>query len=114
MDKSTAKKEYKENKRAMGVYTIRNSADNIAYVGYGIDVQARINRHRTELRFGSHRNKELQRDWKTFGESSFQFEVLDELKSKDDIQTDEIQELQVLSDMWICKLEQEGRRAVKL
>ena len=80
MDKSEAKKKYKRAKRPMGVYRIRNAQNGKSYVGYSIDLQARINRQETELKFGSHRNSELLGEWKSFGEPSFEFEVLDELE----------------------------------
>ena len=80
MDRSEAKKEYKQAKRPMGVYRIRNTQNGKSYVGYSIDLHARINRQKAELKFGSHRNSQLLGEWKSFGESSFEFEVLDELE----------------------------------
>jgi hypothetical protein len=114
MDKSAAKKEYKETKRPMGVYRIRNTRNNKSYVGFDRDWSARINRHKAELKFGSHRNRELQEEWNSFGESSFQFEVLDELDHKEDSQTSAIEELQVLAEMWIRKLEKAGDSVANL
>jgi len=72
MDKAAAKKEYKQAKRPMGVYGITNTKNNKLYLGFGTDLPAKINRHKTELRFGSHRNSELQevrQDWKSPGVS---------------------------------------------
>jgi predicted GIY-YIG superfamily endonuclease len=67
MDKAAAKKEYKEARRPMGVYTIRNTGNNKLYLGFGTDLPAKINRHKAELRFGNHRNRELQEEWNLFG-----------------------------------------------
>ena len=114
MDKSAAKKEYKQAKRPMGVYRIRNTQNNKSYVGFDRDWSAKINRHKAELKFGSHRNRELQEEWNSFGESSFQFEVLDELDHKENSQTSPIEELQVLAEMWIRKLEKAGDSVVSL
>ena len=114
MDKSAAKKEYKEAKRPMGVYRIRNTRNHKSYVGFDRDWSARINRHKAELKFGSHRNRELQEEWISFGEASFQFEVLDELDHKETSQTSPIEELQVLAEMWIRKLEKAGDSVVNL
>jgi hypothetical protein len=114
MDKSAAKKEYKEAKRPMGVYRIRNTRNNKSYLGFDRDLAARINRHQAELKFGSHRNSELQEEWNSFGESSFQFEVLDELDHKEDSQASPIEELRVLAEMWIRKLEKAGDSVVSL
>jgi hypothetical protein len=108
MDRSAAKKEYKRAKRPMGVYRIRNTRTNKSYIGCGTDLPAKINRHKAELKFGSHRNRELQEDWNLFGGSSFRFEVLDELDHKEDSPTSPLEELQVLKEMWMSRLVKEG------
>ncbi len=114
MDRSTAKKEYKQAKRPMGVYRIRNRRDGKSYVGFATDIQARLNRHKAELRFGSHRNRELQEEWNAQGESSFQFEVLDELAPKEDSEGSRVDELRVLAAMWIARLEKTETSVVAL
>ena len=114
MDKSAIKKAYKETKQPMGVYRIRNTQNGNSFVGYSIDVQARINRQKTELKFGSHRNPELLGEWKSFGESSFDFEVLDELELDENSKADPVEELRLLSEMWVRKLEKAGSTVVNL
>jgi group I intron endonuclease len=108
MDKSELKKAYKQSNRPMGVYRITNTENNRVYIGYGTDIQAKINRHKAELKFGNHRNRELQDAWNSFGESAFEFEVLDVLDHEEDSQTDPAEELQILAEMWIKKLEKAG------
>ena len=114
MDKSTAKKDYKQAKRLMGVYRIRNTRNDTSYVGFSTDLPARISRHKAELKFGSHRNLELLGEWKSLGESSFEFEVLDELGHQEDSQTNPVEELRILAEMWIRKLENVGCSVVSL
>jgi hypothetical protein len=114
MDKSAAKNEYKQAKRPMGVYRIRNTRNNKSYIGCGMDLPAKINRHKAELKFGSHRNRELQDEWNLLGKSSFEFEVLDELDHKEDSQASSIEEVQVLKEMWMRRLEKEGYSVVSL
>ena len=114
MDKSTAKKAYSQAKRTMGVYRIRTTGNNRLYVGSGTDLQAKINRHKAELKFGSHRNKELQKEWNSFGESALEFEILDVLEHEENSQTKPAEELDVLLEMWIRKLEKEGHSVVSL
>ncbi len=114
MDKSKAKREYKQAKRPMGVYRIRNTKRGKSYVGYSIDLQAILNRQKAELKFGSHRNAELLDEWKLLGESAFYFEVLDELEQDDKSNADPAQELCILCEMWISKIEKAGDLAVKL
>ena len=114
MDRSEAKKKYKQTKRPMGVYVIRNTQNNKLYVGYSLDLHARINRQRAELKFGSHRSSELLREWKSFGESSFEFEVLDELELDENSKTDPAEELCLLREMWARKLQKAGSAIVNL
>ena len=114
MDKSAVKNEYKQAKRPMGIYRIRNTGNDKSYIGCGTDLPAKINRHKAELKFGSHRNRELQEEWNLFGKSSFQFEVLDELDHKEGSQSRPIEELHILKEMWIRKLEKEGHSVVSL
>ena len=103
-----------EAKRPMGVYRIRNNRNHKSYVGFDRDLSARIHRHKAELKFGSHRNRELQEEWNWFGEASFQFEVLDKLDHKETSQKSPIEELQVLAEIWIQKLEKAGDSVVNL
>ncbi len=114
MDRSEAKKNYKQSSRPMGVYRISNTQNGKAYIGFSLDLQAKINRHKAELKFGSHRNSELLNEWKTFGESSFEFEVLDELDLDEKSKADPIEELNILKDMWISKLEEAGNAVVSI
>ncbi len=114
MDRSEAKKIYKRAKHRMGVYRIRNTQNDKSYVGYSIDLQARINRQKAELKFGSHRNSELLSEWKSFGESSFEFEVLDELELDEKSKADPVEKLRILSEMWVSKLEISGNTVVNL
>lgn len=109
-----AKKDYKQGKRQMGVYRIRNRRSDKSYVGFSTDLPARINRHKAELRFGGHRNLELLGEWKALGESSFEFEVLDELGHKEDSPTNPGEELRILADMWIHKFKKAGCSVVSL
>lgn len=108
------KKAYKEAKRPVGVFKITSTRNDTVYIGSGTDLPARINRHKAELRFGSHKNRELQGKWNSFGESAFNFEVLDVLDQDETLQTNPAHELGVLLEMWIRKLEEEGHFTVTL
>jgi group I intron endonuclease len=114
MDRSEAKKNYKQARRPMGVYRIRNTRNGKSYVGFSADLQARLSRHKAELKFGSHRNAELLSEWKSFGESCFEFEVLDELEHEENSKANPAEELSVLAEIWIRKLEKEGNAVVSL
>ncbi len=114
MDKSELKKAYKQAKRPMGVYRIKTTQNKNEYVGFATDLEAKFNRHKAELKFGSHRNKELQTIWKAYGESALIFEVLDVLDEEDDVNVNRDEELQVLTDLWIKKMEKMGNRIVRI
>lgn len=114
MDKATLKRAYKEAKRPMGVYTIASAAQNKVYIGCATDLPALINRHKFELKFGTHRNRELQGAWNTLGEAAFDFEVLDLLPHQESSQGDPAAELQLLLEMWSDKLKREGVSLVTL
>ena len=114
MDKTEMKRAYKQSKRPMGVYRIRNSQNDKVYIGFATDLEDRFNRHKTELKFGSHRNKELQKMWNLYGESALEFEILDVLDQKEDTQASSDKELHVLTEMWIQKLKKTEDSIVRL
>jgi hypothetical protein len=114
MDKSEAKKEYLQTRRPRGIYRIRNTQNAKSFVGYATDLKSRINRHKMELKFGSHRNTELLDEWKLFGDASFEFEILDELAPDQKQDKDLLEELRILSGMWLRKLEEAGSIVVNL
>ena len=108
------KKTYKQAKQPMGVYRIKNSQNDTVFIGFATDLEAKFNRHKAELKFGSHRNKELQTIWNSLGESAFEFEILDVLKRDENDQTDVNEELQILTEMWIQQLKNTGASVVCL
>lgn len=114
MDKAAIKRAYKETKQPMGVYIIKNSKNDKVFIGCAVNLEARFNRHRAELKFGSHRNKELQKIWDSLGESAFEFEILDILDHENKIQADADEELHLLEDMWVQKLEKAGNLVTRL
>jgi len=89
----------------MGVYQIRNMINGKIFLGSSKDLKGIINRNRFQLKSGLHVNKKLQRDFNEIGESNFSFEILDYLKPKDDLEVDYTEELQMLEEMWVDKLQ---------
>ncbi len=114
MDKAKAKKAYKETRRPMGIYRIRDVQNGTSYIGASTDLAAIINRHKAELKFGTHRNAELRDVWRASGESRLTFEILDELSHRESSQENPAQELGLLLQMWIGKLEDAQERVVGL
>ena len=59
-----------------GVYEIRCMVTNKIYIGSSVDMKFRWAQHRVRLNKGHHRNAHLQAAWNRYGESAFQFTVL--------------------------------------
>ena len=95
------KDEYKQMKPPMGVFQIRNTSTDRVLIDNSTDMKSRWNRHRMELKFGSHQNKVLQKDWNDQGEESFVFEVLSEIEPKESEKVDYLKELATLQNMII-------------
>jgi hypothetical protein len=96
---------YKETRRPMGVYRVRNLHDGRSLIGTSVDLPAILNRERVALRLGSHRNAALQRDWNALGPEAFAFEVLDTLAAPDGQPAyDPTDDLQVLLGLWLDRL----------
>jgi len=98
------KEEYKQMKFSMGVFQVKNKSNNKVFIDNSVDMDSRWTRHKTELRFGNHRNFELQKDWNDKGEANFVFEVLSELKQDDENNVDYQKELKLLQQMIIDEM----------
>ncbi len=61
-----------------GVYEIHCIATNKFYIGASNNVGKRLQKHFSELRFNRHPNTRLQQDYNTFGQSSFEWHILEE------------------------------------
>lgn len=97
--KKELKDAYKQMEFPMGVFQIRCTANGRLLVDHSTDMASKWNRHLMELKFGNHRNRGLQQDWKQYGETSFVFEVLSQLQKTEEPATNynkELKELQAL------------------
>ena len=94
------KKRYTDSKRPAGVFVIRNQVNQRLYVGGAADPEAAINRHRFDLKLGTHRNRGLMHDWREHGPENFAFQVIDTVKPRDDPGFDAAAELAALLALW--------------
>ena len=102
---------YKESRRPMGVYRIRNIRDDRSLIGRSVDLPAILNRERAALRLGMHQNAALQRDWAALGPDAFVFEVLDTLTPPEEQPGwDPTDDLRVLESLWLDRLQPYGER----
>jgi len=102
--KKELKAAYKQMKILMGVFQIKNIENNKVLIDHSIDMESKWNRHKIELKFGNHRNRSLQKDWNEYGEESFVFEVLSELKKREEENINYNKELKTLQDIVIEEL----------
>ena len=73
-----------------------------------MNIHARLNRIKFQLKNGSYPNKEIQGDYNKLGETAFSFEILDYLDPREDLHHDYSEELKILEDMWLEKLQPYG------
>lgn len=107
--KKELKEQYKEIKTEAGVYQVRNLQSQKVYVEATPNLKT-INGKIMQLNGGLHKNKELQEEWKQFGQEAFAFEVLEVLKEKEEGYFDKQGELKKLEAKWLEKLQPYGER----
>lgn len=91
-----------------GVYQVKNTKNGKIFVSSERNI-SNFNRVRFTLNMGDHRNKELQREWKEYGEEAFDFEVLESFE-EDGNPRGVSKELKRLEKEWIEKLQPFGER----
>lgn len=109
-DKKELKKKYKQTSLPMGIFIIKNSANGKIFIGKSKNLPGKLNSIKFQLKWGSSINKELQNDYNKFGSDSFGFETLDLLKPKETGEQDYNDELKVLEEMWLEKLQPFGQK----
>ena len=103
-------REYKERVKPSGVFQIKNMANAKVLLGSSLNLEGSLNKHRFMLRINSHPNKELQKDWNELGLDQFTFEILETVPIKDDPNFNLKDELTLLEEIWLEKLQLFGER----
>ena len=103
-------REYKERMKPSGVYQVRNLTNGKVLLGSSLNMEGLLNRHRFTLRYNSHPNKELQKDWNELGPGQFEFEVLEVVQVQEDPNFNLKDELTLLEQIWLEKLQPIGAR----
>lgn len=67
---------------ASGIYQISNSVNRKRYIGSAVNLKQRWREHVSSLRHGYHSNAHLQAAFNKYGEESFGFSVLEEVKTE--------------------------------
>lgn len=63
----------------IGIYQIKNKTNNKIYVGSSLNIKRRFSDHRRLLKNNKHHSYKLQRAYNKYGESNFEFIVLEEV-----------------------------------
>ena len=105
LDKKELKKQYKQTLTPMGIFQIKNLDNDRIFIGSSKNLPGKFNSIKFQLKMGSYINQELQKDYNNLGEEKFSFEVIDKLEPKEDLSYDYTEDLNVLEEMWIEKLQ---------
>jgi hypothetical protein len=117
VNKKDAIREYKMSHRPMGVFQISNKINGKVLLDSSNNIPGKINRHTFALKAGQHPSKSLQSDWNEFGEDAFEFQTLEQLGPRDDLNYDYKLDLETLLDLWLEKIgpyDQKGYNERKL
>ncbi|MEY2818602.1 MAG: hypothetical protein RL275_2065 [Chloroflexota bacterium] len=98
-------REYVERVKPAGIYQVKNMANGKMLLGSSLNLEGPLNRHKFMLKIGSHTNKTLQADWNELVQNTFVFEVLEEVKMKEDPNFNLQDELTLLEMIWLEKLQ---------
>jgi hypothetical protein len=78
-ERKEAARQFKERKPSPGIYALCCRATGRRWIDSSPNLDAAQNSQFFQLRQRLHRNKELQAEWNTHGEESFEFAVLETL-----------------------------------
>lgn len=102
------KREYREKPLVPGVFQIKNNVNGKVFLGSSLNIDGPLNAHEFMLYSGSHRNAELQADYKKFGADVFSFDVLGVVKLSDEPGFKLEDELETLEQLWLEELNPVG------
>ena len=99
------KREYKERQKQAGVFQVKNMSNGKVLLGSSLNLDGPLNSHKFMLTIGRHRNEALQAEWNQYGPDNFIFEILEVVKIKDDPDFNLNDELTLLEQIWLEKLQ---------
>jgi len=105
MNKKELNKQYAQTMQPMGVYQVKNLVDGKIFIASSQNIPGKINSCKFQLSNGSHMNKALQEDFNRIGLENFTFEIIDLLEPKEDTKMDYTDDLKMLEEIWIEKLQ---------
>ncbi len=109
VDKKKLKQEYLLTPKPAGIFKIENKINGKIFLSGSFNLDKIFNRHAFQLQQKVHANGELQNDWNKYGSEKFLFEVLQEIKLKDDPLFDLKSEVETLLEKTIESIPAEKR-----
>ena len=103
IDKKKLKEEYKNIVPPKGVFVIRNKQTGKVFLGSSLNLKNQFEQFKIMLNMGNHINSALQSDWTSYGEENFEYEVLETLEIKQEIDYNYSEDLEILEMLWIDK-----------
>lgn len=103
-------REYKERPKPAGVFQVKNTANGKVLLGSSLNLEGPLNLHKFMLSTGHHDNKALQQEWNEYGADKFIFEILEMVKVTDNPNFNLDDELTLLEQIWLEKLQPFGER----
>ena len=103
-------REYHERPKPAGIFQVKNTVNGKVLLGSSLNLDGALNGHQFMLKIGSHRNKELLADWNEYGADKFVFEILEEVRVRDDPNFNLGDELTLLEMIWLEKLQPFGEK----
>lgn len=110
LSRKDIKRAYKERKKPAGVFQVKNTVNGKILLGSSLNLEGVFNSHRFKLTSGLHPNRELQKEWNLFGPDAFAFETLELVRETDDPNFNVDDELTLLEQIWLEKLQPFGER----
>lgn len=108
--KKELNREYLERAKPAGVFQVKNMVNGKVLLGSSLNLEGPLNKHKFMLKIGSHKNQALLEDWKQYGEEQFAFEILEVVDVKDDPNFNLKDELTLLEEIWLEKLQPFGEK----
>jgi hypothetical protein len=106
VNKKALKLNYLQTPRRIGIFAVLNLVNEKVFIGKSENLEGIINRIKFQLNADCHNQKDLQADWNELGNEKFEFEVLEQLELRENL--DIKKELEFLEDLWLEKLKPFG------
>lgn len=101
-------REYRERRKPAGIFQVKNTVNGKVLLGSSLNLEGPLNSHKFMLTIGRHKNEALQLEWNEYGAGAFVFEILEVVKVRDDPDFNLGDELTLLEEIWLEKLQPFG------